>query len=195
MDSWARSLAKFRLSEQSSAIREDCLALWQVIADWLFSNKAWHKDGDYLDREFQSCAMHLLFCAHNDFGPVFCAIDEGWPHLSIFKPVLERAVQEFGHHKSLYFVVLVLLKRGGFDFLPDPGLAWLLELVQAKTADQEFWESSGDSTVELLRQVIDRRGPDLGAPHRAAITSISDILVDNGVRGAGFLQQELLRET
>jgi hypothetical protein len=47
--------------------------------------------------------------------------------------------------------------------------------------------------VELLNRLIAEKGALLTPDHRRLITLIADILVDDGVRGAGFLQQELLR--
>ncbi len=85
------------------------------------------------------------------------------------------------------------LQKGGFDLLPKPALSWLGHIVQQKKADQIFWKTNGDETVELLRQLITEKGGSLSAEDRKAIILISDILTDNGVRGAGFLHQELLR--
>jgi hypothetical protein len=178
------------------SIDPDHFLLWQQITSWLFENSAWQhsKEDDYLDREFQSCALAVLFCAHNDIGPVLCVIDEGWPHLPMFMPILKKAVLEFGQNQSLFYVVLTFLKRAGFDLLPDPALDWLLQLANVKKGDQAFWAANGSETVELLRQLIERRRQALSSDHRAALTAIADIMVDNGIRGAGFLQQELLRE-
>jgi hypothetical protein len=79
------------------------------------------------------------------------------------------------------------------DLLPEPALAWLLGIVQNRKSDQKFWESNGETTVALLKSLISERGAALTTEHRKSITLIADILTDNGVRGAGFLQQELLR--
>ncbi len=89
--------------------------------------------------------------------------------------------------------VTTFLKKGGFDLLPKPALPWLGQIVQQKKADQVFWKTNGDETVELLRQLITEKGGSLSAEDRKAIILISDILTDNGVRGAGFLHQEFLR--
>jgi hypothetical protein len=177
-----------------ASIDPDHFTLWQEITDWLYSNSQWQnsKDSDYLNREFQSCALPVLFCAHNDMGPVVCLIDDKWPHLQMFIPILERAVREFGQNQRLFHVVLTFLKRGGLDLLPDP--AQLLELAEAKKGDQAFWEANGSETVELLRLLEEQRGQTLSPDHRVAVAAIADIMVDNGIRGAGFLQQELLRD-
>ena len=181
---------------KSDRISDDSLAVWNEVAEWLFQNPEWrhNRDTGHLGREYQSCAMHLLFCAHNDFGPVLCAAEEEWPELRRFLPLLERAVLEFGQNSNLFFVILVFFKRGGFGTLPSPALSWLETLVYTKRADQDFWDGNGSETVALLRQLIERRGSALDAGQRGTIQKIADVLVDNGVRGAGFLQQELLRE-
>jgi hypothetical protein len=181
---------------KSDTVSADSFSLWQEITDWVFENGRWKnsKDSDYLDREFQYCAMHVLFCAHNDVGPVLCAIDEGWSRLSMFEPIIKRAIRDVGQNQMLFYVFLTFLKRGGFDLLPDPALDWLVELANAKKSNQPFWEANGSETVALLRILLERRGQSLRPDHRAAVSRIADIMVDNGTRGAGFLQQELLRD-
>jgi len=176
-------------------ISDEHIALWSEMAEWVFANPEWTRDGrgNYLDREFTSCALTLLFCAAGDFSPLICGVDPGWPHLGKFLPILERAIREFGTNETLYHAVITFLKRGGIDLLPEPALAWLHEVVSNKKGDQKFWSSNGENTVELLKQVISQKSTVLIAEHRKLITSIADILTDDGVRGAGFLQQELMR--
>jgi hypothetical protein len=128
---------------------------------------------------------------------LICAIERGWPHLSKFSHLLERAIKEFGPNRTLHLPVTTFLKNGGFDLLPQPALPWLGQIVQKRKADRAFWKTNGDETVELLRQLITEKGGSLSADDRKAIIFISDIISDiltyNGVRGAGFLHQELLR--
>jgi hypothetical protein len=180
-------------------ISDEHIALWSEMAEWVFANPEWTRNGggDYLDREFTSCALTLLFCAAGDFSPLICGIDPGWPHLGKFLPILERAVREFGTNETLYHAVITFLKRGGIDLLPEPALVWLHEVVAVanKKGDQKFWASNGESTVELLKLLISQKSAVLTPEHRKLITSIADILVDDGVRGAGFLQQELMRSS
>jgi hypothetical protein len=171
------------------------MALWSEITDWIFTSPEWDHDGDHehLDREFVSCALSVLFCAAPDFSPLVCVVDRGWAHVSKFTQLLERAIKEFGTDRTLYLAVTTFLKKGGFDLMPKPALPWLGQIVQQKKADQVFWKTNGDETVELLRQLITEKGGSLSTEDRKAIILISDILTDNGVRGAGFLHQELLR--
>ena len=175
-------------------ISEGHITLWSAMADWLFSNTEWARNGreKHLDHDFTSAAFTLLFCVAPDFS-LICGIDPGWPHLNKFLPIIERAICEFGVNETLYLAVITFLKRGGIDLLPEPGLAWLRTVVETRKGDRKFWEVNGESTVELLKQLIAQKGGLLSAEHHRAITVIADILVDDGVRGAGFLQQELLR--
>lgn len=178
-----------------TSISDDHLVVWEEVTEWLFENREWKhgKTAEYLDREFQNCALSLLFCAAPDFSPLICGVDPGWPQLPKFLAIVERAIREFGMNQQLYFAVMMFLKRGGFDLLPDPALGWLHDIAGAKKRDQAFWNLNGDSTVEILKAVSEQKDPLLTPEHRRMITLISDILVDNGVRGAGFFQQELLR--
>jgi hypothetical protein len=124
---------------------------------------------------------------------VICGIDPGWPHLSRFSPIIKRAISEFGTNITLYLAVTTLLKRGVSDLLPDPALGWLHGIVVDRKADQKFCQMNGENTVELLKLLIAQKGNMLATENNKLIMLIADILVDNGVRGAGFLQQELLR--
>jgi len=167
--------------------------LWRDITDWIFASRAWHPDSEHLDREFVTCAFAVLFCVAPDFSPLLCGVEPGWPHLAKFNSILERAVREFGRHHTLYLAVTTFLKNGGFDLLPRPALAWLEQIAREKKADQGFWKVNGDETVELLGRLIKQKGAELSLDDRKAIILISDLMTDNGVRGAGFLHQDLLR--
>jgi hypothetical protein len=178
-----------------TAIKDEHVMLWDEIVAWLFASPEWTHgvQNDYLDRDFSSCAFLTLFCVAPDFSPLICGIDPGWPHLRKFVPIIKRAICEFGGNVTLYDAVITFLKRGGIDLLPEPALAWLHHVVSATKGDQKFWEGNGESTVELLKQVVAQKSEAITSEHRRLITAIADILVDDGVRGAGFLQQELLR--
>jgi hypothetical protein len=178
-------------------IDETLIALWGEIAEWLFASPEWRRNGkrDHLDREFTHCAFTTLFCVAPDFSPPICGVDPGWPHLRKFLSIIERAICEFGTNVMLYLAVTTFLKRGGIDLLPDPALAWLYKVVSLKKGDQKFWQMNGENTVELLKMLIAQKDAVLKPEHRKLITLIADILTDDGVRGAGFLQQELLRKS
>lgn len=169
--------------------------LWMGMTDWVFSNPVWqHSRADqHLDREFLGCAVNTLFCATSGFSPLICGIDQGWSNLTKFQPIIERAIREFGVHQTLYLAATLFLKKGGFDFLPEPALAWVRDIAVEKKQDQAFWGSNGEETVEVMKMMIEKKGGLLRSSHREMIILILDILIDNGVRGAGFLQQELLR--
>ncbi len=107
--------------------------------------------------------------------------------------VLKAIANDEGLNVALYHAVTTFLKCGGIDLLPDPALGWLLGVSQETKADKEFWESNGENTVELLKLLIAKKWPALTPDHKKSIALVADILIDNGVRGAGFLQQELLR--
>jgi hypothetical protein len=174
--------------------RPEILGVWKKIAEWLLQNPETRRlDGEYLDRDFSAAAMALLLCVHGDFGPIVCGIEEGWAELPNLLPTLERAVRTLGVNETLYLAVMKLFDAGGFDLLPDPALAWLRDIVIARKADQDFWQKNGDDTVKLLTKLLDQKEAVLSDEHRGCISLIVDILVDNGVRGAGFLQQERLR--
>lgn len=175
-------------------ISNDLVVLWTEMTEWLFNHPEWqHNRRNHLDREFTHCAFPTLFCVAPDLAPLICLVQPGWPHLHKFLPTLKRAICEFGTNGTLYISVVTFLRRGGFDLLPEPALIWLHGVIVDHKTDQKFWRGNGEITVELLKQLLNEKSDLLSLEHRRVITLIADILVDNGVRGAGFLQQELLR--
>jgi hypothetical protein len=77
--------------------------------------------------------------------------------------------------------------------LPDPGLEWIGRTAKARKASLGFWEyaSNGELLVLLLREQI-AAGP-LEQRHRDIVVDVSDTLIELGVKGAAFLQQDLVR--
>jgi hypothetical protein len=177
-----------------ATITEDSFTTWDMIANWILENKEGeHIHGRYVDRKFTTCVFALLFCFSGDFRPLVCLVNEGWPDLHRFVPIIERAAGKFGANTTLFLGIINLFKCGGLDLFPNPALAWLTSIAEDRKQDQDFWRSNGDETVELLKLVLEKKTQHLTAAHRDAISLISDILVDNGVRGAGFMQQDQLR--
>lgn len=176
-------------------IDDQRVLLWEEITEWIFENREGKQTGRHLSRDFTTCALATLFCVQRDFGPLLCGVEEGWPHLRRFEAIIQRAVVHFGTNPTLHIAVALFFKKGGFDLLPDPGLEWLRGIVVAMKQDQEFWRSNGDDTVEILKMLLEKKEPVLDIDHREAIALMSDVLIDNGVRGAGFLLQERMRSS
>ncbi|WP_046500745.1 NACHT domain-containing protein [Candidatus Filomicrobium marinum] len=175
-------------------VSQDSIEIWNASTDWIFEHAEGRYGGSYIDRHIVSCVTSTLFCVQGDFQPLICGLKEGSPTLRTFLPTIEKTVRRFGMNVTLYLVVLRFMKEGGFDLLPEPSLDWLAEIVVDRKQDRAFWDANGHETVELLKALLEKKTSELTPAHRTMISLISDILVDNGVRGAGFLQQEQLRE-
>jgi hypothetical protein len=115
------------------------------------------------------------------------------PHLR-FQSILQRVIENFGTHRIIFHSAVKFFNAGGMDLFPDPGLAWLIGIARTAKQDQEFWSEHGDETVVLLQAILAQKATVMTPAHRATFALVTDILVDNGVRAAGFLQQQLLRE-
>jgi hypothetical protein len=92
------------------------------------------------------------------------------------------------------FAALVKLLRATFDrLMPRPGLEWILAVIRLRRTDRDFWAraSNGEQLVILIRDLI-AAGP-LMTNDRASIVEIADALIEVGVRGAAFLQQDMVR--
>lgn len=173
-------------------LTDEDFAIWEMISNWIIENP----EGQHLrhvDREFASCVYLTLFCFAPDFQPLVCVVEEGWMPLDRFAPIISRVVEKFGSNKSLYLGVARFLLKGGMDLAPDPVLSWLEQIAKDRKSDQEFWDVNGDETVDVLKKILNDKSDHLDGAHRNMISLIVDILVDNGVRGAGFLQQEQYR--
>ncbi len=177
-----------------AVITDEAFAIWEKIAEWVIENPEGRDRGRHVDRDFSRCIFILLFCFSGDFQPLVCVVEEEWSPLDRFKPIIERVVRKFGTNPSLYIGVLRFFKKSGLDMTPEPGLLWLREVALAKKQDQNFWSANGDETVEILKLILAKKAPLLSSGHCDIISFITDILVDNGVQGAGFLQQDQLRQ-
>lgn len=177
-----------------AVVTDEAFATWERIAEWIIENPEGTTRERHVDREFSHCVFILLFCFSRDFRPLVCVVEEDWASLDRFKPIIERVVRKFGTNPHLYLGVVQFFKKGGLDMIPEPGLTWLREIALARKQDQNFWSMNGDETVEVLKLILAKKGLSLSTVHRDTISLITDILVDNGVRGAGFLQQDQLRQ-
>lgn len=166
---------------------------WMNIADWVFKRAEAGPSSRQQFRDFDACAVTMLFCVGGPFQPITCGIDRGWPHLKRFEPTVEKAVEILSDDVELYGAITAFFKGGGFDLLPDPGLQWLADAAEKKKQDRVYWKTNGDDLVEILKMILDQERSQLTEENRGLISAISDILVDNGIAGAGFLQQDMKR--
>lgn len=170
------------------------LDLWQLLTDWVLANPEGSGPLDrHLDREYSDCVLSLLFCTTAFSQPIICAIDPGWRHLPLFQSTVEKTVAKLGANSLIFSALTTFLKRGGFNWLPEPALGWLETIAEARKADVLFWNIHGEDTVALLRSLVSTMGSAMSQTLHQRINRLADYLVDSGVRGAGFLQQELLR--
>jgi len=188
MQSFARAFLAFCILSPSKPSDDD-LAIWETIVDWIIENpEAEHLR--HVDREFASCVYLTVFCFLRDFQPMVCVVEEGWETLDRLVPIVSRVVKKFGTNESLFLGVIRFLLKGGMDLAPDPALSWLANIAKDRKSDQQFWSVNGDETVDVLKAITEKKSLSITDDHKAKISLITDILVDNGVRGAGFLQQE-----
>ena len=168
------------------------IATWQRLTSWIFDHREAQGalPGRHMDREYQGCAFTTMFCATVDIGRLVCGADRGWQNIKLFEGIVAEAVDRFGSHGTLFLGVAKLLQAAGLAFFPEPALAWLRKISVANRSNQEFWDANGDLMVDVLKAAL-AENADLTQNHGQTVMFIADILVDNGVRGAGFLQQEI----
>ncbi len=197
MQGLTRSFMMEALLKQPT-VADDNRALWSQITDWIFRirNRDPDEDQEHLDREFTACAFAVrCFAQHPTSHHRFAALTSDgriWVHLSRFS--WSGQFGSSGRIGSCSGLLPLCLIGEDLTFCQS-ALGWLAEICKKKKNDQNFWARNGDHTVDLLRRLISEKEKILSPTHRNLITFVADVMVDNGVRGAGFLQQEMLRRS
>ncbi|MEK7917657.1 ATP-binding protein [Burkholderia contaminans] len=184
-----------RALSKPAAIAEADLVLWRRLSDWLLANQEGADPLDkHLDSKYADCVFSLFFCATADLSPLRCVIEPGWRHLPLFLDTIDKAASQLGANSLVFTALTTLLDQGGHNWLPEPALGWVEMVVETRKADNAFWQIHGENTVALLKSVVVDSQDNMSEVLRQRIIRLADRLVDVGVRGAGFLQQELLRQ-
>eukprot|EP01013_Petalomonas_cantuscygni_P008721 TRINITY_DN21459_c0_g1_i1.p1 TRINITY_DN21459_c0_g1~~TRINITY_DN21459_c0_g1_i1.p1 ORF type:complete len:912 (-),score=49.24 TRINITY_DN21459_c0_g1_i1:94-2769(-) len=192
MDNFSRGYSAYNILPPADP-SEANLKIWNQMAEWIIA----HPEGMHirrLDREYQSSVLALLFCFHGDFSPLFCAAEADWPYLKSFTRIFDRVIGKFGTNSTIFYAIIKFLQKGGLEFFQDPALSWLVTIAQETRHDDAFWSANGEETVSMLKMFIVEKDAALSDEHHKALSFIIDVLVDNGVRGAGFLQQDRHRK-
>jgi len=192
MDHFSRGYAAHNILPPAEP-SDDTLKTWDQIADWIIVCSEGMRI-EHLDRDYQSSVLALLFCFHRDFSPLFCAVERDWPHLNRFTQIFSRVIEKFGTNSTIFYGIIKFMQKGGLEFIPYPALSWLSRVAQETRHDEKFWSLNGEETVSMLKRAFSEKGADLSGEHRKTLAFIIDVLVDNGVRGAGFLQQDRHRK-
>ncbi|WP_255254832.1 hypothetical protein [Novosphingobium sp. Chol11] len=164
---------------------------WDLFTRWIVDRPVWASDPIDAGEHERGLAVSSFFCAVT--GGMVCGIDATWPNLDAVMPMLDRAATTFGAEKTAFNAMLALLRTRPDRLLPDPGLGWVGRVVRARKSSLKFWEyaSNGEKLVLLLRDLIAERT--LEQSHREIVVEVSDALIELGVKGAAFLQQDLVR--
>ncbi|RWN26108.1 MAG: hypothetical protein EOR97_30065 [Mesorhizobium sp.] len=163
---------------------------WKLLVDWAIARPTWISNPIDASQHERDMAVSTLFCVIA--RRMICGIEADWPNLGAALPVLGRAVDAFATEQTAFSATIALLGARP-DLLPDPGLSWILRVARARKAEPRFWThaSNGERLVLLLRDLIASRPPAPG--DREIIVEVADILIELGVKGAAFLQQDLVR--
>lgn len=164
---------------------------WDLLTRWIANRPVWAGDPVDGGQHERGLAVSSFFCAAS--GGMVCGVDAAWPNLDVVMPMLDRAAATFGAEKTAFNAMLALLRARPDRMLPDPGLSWIGRVVRARKSSLEFWEyaSNGEKLVILLRDLI--AAQTLEQSHREIVVEVSDALIELGVKGAAFLQQDLVR--
>ncbi|MBR0642917.1 NACHT domain-containing protein [Plastoroseomonas hellenica] len=168
------------------------LERWELLVDWAIARPAWSRNPVDAPNHERGMAVSALFCGM--VRGMVCGIEPDWPNIEAVLPVLGRAVDTFCTEQSAFAATIALLRARKDRLLPTPGLDWILRVARARRGEPAFWThvSNGERLVLLLRDVIASGAP---APSdREIIIEVADILIELGVKGAAFLQQDLVRQ-
>lgn len=167
------------------------LETWEMLVDWTIARPGWSATPVDARQHDRGMAVAVLFCGI--VNGMVCGIDSDWPNLDAVLPAHERAVAAFSTEQTAFAAVLALLRARPERLLPQPGLNWVQRVARARKSQARFWShaSNGERLVLLLRDLI-ARGP-LEPSDREIVIEVADTLIELGVKGAAFLQQDLVR--
>ena len=164
---------------------------WELLTAWVAARPHWASSPVDAWQHERGLAVSSFFCAMS--GGMVCGIDGTWPNLDAVMPMLDRAAARYGTEQTAFNAMLAIMRARPDRLLPDPGLGWIRRVARARKSSLEFWKyaSNGERLVLLLRDLIGKRA--LEQPHREIVIEVSDTLIELGVKGAAFLQQDLVR--
>lgn len=176
---------------RTEALDAGTLQSWDLLTGWIVGRAVWAGEPVDAGHYERGLAVSSFFCAMS--RGMVCGVDAAWPNLDVVMPMLDRAAATFGTEKTAFNAMLALLRARPDRLLPDPGLGWIGRVVRARRSSLEFWEyaSNGEKLVLLLRELIAARP--LEQRHREIVVEVSDALIELGLKGAAFLQQDLVR--
>jgi len=168
-------------------------AHWSGLIGWADNRPVWSKPlvSRQVRENDRGMALSSLFCATGN--ELVCGVDVDWPHAVELIELINRAAARFGAERTVFAGLLKLLRAQKAALLPAPGLGWIQAVARARGKDRSFWNhrSNGEQLVILLREVI--AADPLSKQDRTIIIETADMLIEAGVRGAAFLQQDMVR--
>lgn len=168
------------------------LETWEALVGWAIARPGWSTVPIDARQHDRGMAVSAHFCGIA--SGMVCGIERDWPNLDAVLPALERAAATFSTEQTAFAAMLALLRARPDRLLPQPGLGWIQRVARARRSEPEFWghASNGERLVLLLRDLV---GADpLAAADRKIVVEVADTLIELGVKGAAFLQQDLVRQ-
>lgn len=168
------------------------LETWEALVDWAASRPHWGATPVDARRHERGLAVTALFCGFRD--DIVCGIDRDWPNLDVVLPALNRAAETFSTEQTVFAALLALLRARSERLFPQPGLGWIQRVVRIRKTEREFWShvSNGERLALILRELV--AADPLATGDREIVIEIADALIEMGIRGAAFLQQDLVRQ-
>jgi hypothetical protein len=193
MGDFLTSIVQYRFT-QNDEPSDELIELWNVLATLVVARPdiKHYETHDWYPREIGLCISATIFTPYG-----LCLFDHPWPAANKVLPSIAQWVDAFSYHPSSFASLLTFLSHAGQVFLPEPGLQWLSDVFEKKKDDQGFWDyaSNGDEAAKILKGIVDICSSDVAESkgYRAALTRMSDILIERGSRQAAQIQQELAR--
>lgn len=175
---------------RSEPLDSDTLEKWEELVDWAVARPGWSRTPSDAQQHDRGMAVSALFCGIA--RGMVCGIERDWPNLAAVLPSIERAAGAFATERTAFNAVLALL-RARPELLPGPGLDWIKRAISVRKAERDFWMhgSNGERLAVVLQEFI-AAGP-LQPDQRDTVVKTADALIELGVKGAAFLQQDLVR--
>lgn len=179
--------------DQEEKPSDKLMSLWRKLVNVIFAHKdaVWHGRKDAMvTMGYGECVSLVVFSCYG-----LTILRHPWPGLESVKDIIREWVGLFSFAPPYYACLIEFLDEAGWPWLSTHGIDWIEAVVDEYPNDQTFWNKSdsGTKTATIIQKLLTKQEnnvcPD-PALHRRLL-KITDILVQNGIRLAAQVQQQL----
>lgn len=185
-------LRKLSVTGSQAELEDRQLEIWLPIGNQVLSSEYCKSLRWSLNREIENILGLLIFS--DPTGIISWKVDT-WKPLWKMTEFIDRWVDTVGHHPDCFPSLVRLLKKIGFELVPEHGINWLSRCLQKAKDRKKFFERSHSASLlaELLHDAWLKQQPfiEQNPTSLANLVHLVDILAEQGESVAIRLQRKL----